>query len=136
MSSFRILPLSRDSALLSEQQLYDDEKYLAMLEEMLGLDGYFFSTTLHVTHSLQRIAGMKMDGEAMWKLVGLGSLQRLRLESYSGNQTNRRTTGSFSTDICSRGLSTPTGRNAICRGSSCPSFADVGLIIARLSTLL
>lgn len=67
MAAYRVLPLRTQSQSLTEQQAYDDGQYLAMLEEMLGLDGYYFSSTHHITHSLQRIAGLA-DGP-MWKLA-------------------------------------------------------------------
>jgi hypothetical protein len=41
-----------------------------MLDEMLGLDGFYFSPTFHMTHTLQRQANLKPDGKGMWAMVG------------------------------------------------------------------
>lgn len=93
MSAYRILPLARDRSLLTETQvceiwrllgtcssglnilsawfqIYDDNQYLAMLEEMLGLDGFYFSPSFHMTHTLQRQGNLKTDGKGIWAVVG------------------------------------------------------------------
>ncbi|PAA66959.1 hypothetical protein BOX15_Mlig027473g1 [Macrostomum lignano] len=51
-----VLPFQRLSASLSPQQASDAAAYLAMVQEVLKTPNYYFSYTLDVTHSAQRLA--------------------------------------------------------------------------------
>lgn len=46
---------------LNEQQTQDNTQYLSMVDAVLGIDGYYFSTTFDLTHTLQRLANTSAD---------------------------------------------------------------------------
>ncbi len=54
MTSYRILPVNPVPGHIAQTQMADDVQYLGMLEDILGIDGFYFSPTYDLTQSLQK----------------------------------------------------------------------------------
>eukprot|EP01110_Echinostelium_bisporum_P007473 TRINITY_DN28330_c0_g1_i1.p1 TRINITY_DN28330_c0_g1~~TRINITY_DN28330_c0_g1_i1.p1 ORF type:complete len:195 (+),score=26.96 TRINITY_DN28330_c0_g1_i1:34-618(+) len=67
----KIIPFQSDSVKLTPIQQADEQQYLKMLSWVLGLDGFYFSYTYDVTHSMQRIHDMSADvkSKPLWTRV-------------------------------------------------------------------
>lgn len=53
------------SVLSSSQQLQDNKVFLSMLNHVLSVDGFYFSTTYDLTHTLQRLANTSPEFQEM-----------------------------------------------------------------------
>ncbi|NWH49798.1 SAC1 phosphatase, partial [Fregata magnificens] len=59
------IPSSLLSFFLSSQQLQDNKVFLSMLSHVLSVDGFYFSTTYDLTHTLQRLANTSPEFQEM-----------------------------------------------------------------------
>lgn len=59
----------------SSQQLQDNKVFLSMLNHVLSVDGFYFSTTYDLTHTLQRLANTSPEFQEM------SLLERVRVQS-------------------------------------------------------
>lgn len=58
----------------SSQQLQDNKVFLSMLNHVLSVDGFYFSTTYDLTHTLQRLANTSPEFQEM------SLLERVRVQ--------------------------------------------------------
>ncbi|NXD08688.1 SAC1 phosphatase, partial [Nothocercus nigrocapillus] len=49
----------------SSQQLQDNKVFLSMISHVLSVDGFYFSTTYDLTHTLQRLANTSPEFQEM-----------------------------------------------------------------------
>ena len=50
-----------ESCLCCLSQIQDNSRYVSMVEHVLGMDAYYFSSTYDVTHTLQRLDNTSPD---------------------------------------------------------------------------
>ena len=71
-------------------QMSNNKQYLTMLDQVLNLDGYYFSTTFDLTHTMQRLHNTSPDflQMALHERVGCGVFvsQATLLWSYTVNR--------------------------------------------------
>lgn len=60
----------------SSQQLQDNKVFLSMLSHVLSVDGFYFSTTYDLTHTLQRLANTSPEFQEM------SLLERVSISSF------------------------------------------------------
>lgn len=65
-----------DNFYFSSQQLQDNKVFLSMLSHVLSVDGFYFSTTYDLTHTLQRLANTSPEFQEM------SLLERVSISSF------------------------------------------------------
>ncbi|XP_077667263.1 phosphatidylinositol-3-phosphatase SAC1 isoform X2 [Eretmochelys imbricata] len=64
-TDFDILSYKKTMLHLTDIQLQDNKAFLAMLSHILNVDGFYFSTTYDLTHTLQRLANTSPEFQEM-----------------------------------------------------------------------
>ncbi|XP_004640730.1 phosphatidylinositide phosphatase SAC1 isoform X1 [Octodon degus] len=64
-TDFDILSYKKTMLHLTDIQLQDNKTFLAMLSSVLSVDGFYFSTTYDLTHTLQRLANTSPEFQEM-----------------------------------------------------------------------
>ncbi|KAI8639751.1 SacI homology domain-containing protein [Parasitella parasitica] len=61
-TTFQILPIARNTNILSSQQLDDEQKYVQLIENHLRFNGFYFSYNYNITLSIQKQAYLANRG--------------------------------------------------------------------------
>lgn len=72
---FQLLPVLNSP--FSSLQLQDNKTFLAMLNHVLSMDGFYFSTTYDLTHTLQRLSNTSPEFQEMSLLERVSCFFRL-----------------------------------------------------------
>ncbi|NWI62786.1 SAC1 phosphatase, partial [Todus mexicanus] len=64
-TDFDILSYKKTMLHLTDIQLQDNKVFLSMLNHVLSVDGFYFSTTYDLTHTLQRLANTSPEFQEM-----------------------------------------------------------------------
>ncbi|NWR77068.1 SAC1 phosphatase, partial [Centropus bengalensis] len=64
-TDFDILSYKKTMLHLTDIQLQDNKVFLSMLSHVLSVDGFYFSTTYDLTHTLQRLANTSPEFQEM-----------------------------------------------------------------------
>uniref|UniRef100_UPI00398E5790 phosphatidylinositol-3-phosphatase SAC1-B n=1 Tax=Pristiophorus japonicus TaxID=55135 RepID=UPI00398E5790 len=64
-TEFSIISYKKTVLHLTEMQMLDDKTFLTMLNSVLNTDGFYFSTTYDLTHTLQRLANTSPEFQEM-----------------------------------------------------------------------
>ncbi|CEG79846.1 hypothetical protein RMATCC62417_14262 [Rhizopus microsporus] len=66
-TSFQILPISRNTSVLSDRQLEDEQRYIHLLESHLKDNGFYFSYKYNITLSIQKQVELVANGCNDWR---------------------------------------------------------------------
>ncbi|KAK2091005.1 Phosphatidylinositide phosphatase SAC1 [Saguinus oedipus] len=64
-TDFDVLSYKKTMLHLTDIQLQDNKTFLAMLNHVLNVDGFYFSTTYDLTHTLQRLSNTSPEFQEM-----------------------------------------------------------------------
>ncbi|POI23609.1 hypothetical protein CIB84_012642 [Bambusicola thoracicus] len=64
-TDFDILSYKKTMLHLTDIQLQDNKVFLSMISHVLSVDGFYFSTTYDLTHTLQRLANTSPEFQEM-----------------------------------------------------------------------
>ncbi|GCC29567.1 hypothetical protein chiPu_0008009 [Chiloscyllium punctatum] len=64
-TEFDIISYKKTVLHLTEMQMLDNKTFLAMLNSVLNTDGFYFTTTYDITHTLQRLANTSPEFQEM-----------------------------------------------------------------------
>jgi hypothetical protein len=64
-TDFDVLSYKKTMLHLTDIQLQDNKTFLAMLNHVLSMDGFYFSTTYDLTHTLQRLSNTSPEFQEM-----------------------------------------------------------------------
>ncbi|XP_067857935.1 phosphatidylinositol-3-phosphatase SAC1-B-like isoform X2 [Heptranchias perlo] len=64
-TEFNIISYKKTVLHLTEMQMFDNKTFLTMLNNVLNTDGFYFSTTYDLTHTLQRLANTSPEFQEM-----------------------------------------------------------------------
>lgn len=94
-TSFQILPISRNTSILSDKQLEDEQRYIHLLESHLKDNAFYFSYKYNITLSIQKQVELVANGCNNWRKVKYRTKRNKSLF-----YIRRRTYGSFGIDTC------------------------------------
>ncbi|KAM8967639.1 phosphatidylinositol-3-phosphatase SAC1 [Pelodytes ibericus] len=65
VTDFEIISYKKTMLHLTDSQLQDNKAFLAMIRHVLSVDGFYFSTSYDLTHTLQRLANTSPEFQEM-----------------------------------------------------------------------
>ncbi|GAB1294866.1 Phosphatidylinositol-3-phosphatase SAC1 [Apodemus speciosus] len=98
-TDFDVLSYKKTMLHLTDIQLQDNKTFLAMLNHVLSMDGFYFSTTYDLTHTLQRLSNTSPEFQEMSLLERNTSVAGDI--SLSFKTSLRQISGLYGTGICS-----------------------------------
>ncbi|KAF4023848.1 hypothetical protein G4228_015721, partial [Cervus hanglu yarkandensis] len=75
-TDFDVLSYKKTMLHLTDIQLQDNKTFLAMMNHVLSMDGFYFSTTYDLTHTLQRLSNTSPEFQEMSLLERMDGFQR------------------------------------------------------------